>query len=193
MDSKKQRQSLEFLKIDFQECFEQMRHYDRLFWQVTAGIFSLDAAILATVFNLLKSKYFSTSILGILVFGGFIIGIIVLCFLLKNRIYYVKVARFVNEVRRQYLENKPLEVENQAKLYTDPEYPKYSNLASSQLASIYIMIIINSFYAFVGLLFLTENFVIALLSFVFLLIIQVILTICFLRSKEKSLRRETNG
>jgi len=185
VDFDKQHQSLEFLKIDFQECFEQMRHYDRLFWQVTAGIFSLDAAILATVFNLLESKYFSTSILGLVVFGGFIIGIIALWFLLKNRIYYVKVARFVNEVRRQYLENKPLGVENQAGLYTNPEYPKYSNLTSSQLTSVYIMIIINSFYAFVGLLFLTENSGIALLSFVSLLIIQVILTVCFLRSKEK--------
>lgn len=184
MNPEKEEKSLEFLKIDFQECFEQMRHYDKLLWQVTVGILSLYAAILATVF--MKSKYFPTSVLGFIVFGGFIVGIIALWFLLKSRIYYVKVARFVNEVREQYLKNKPLGIENKAGLYTDPEYPKYSNLTSSQLTSVYVMMIINNFYIFMGLLFLTKNLIIAILSFVLTLTIQIIFTIYYLKLKEKN-------
>ena len=185
-----QKQTLEFLKLDFQECFEQMRHYDRLVWQVAIGIFSLDAAILAVVFNLLKTKYFSLKILGLfIILGGCIIGLFALWFLLKNRIYYVKVARFINEVRKHYLERKPLGIKNMAGLYTNPEYPKYNNLFSSQLASVYIIIIMNSFYLLIGTIFLTKSLVVSTLVFTAFLIFQLAITICFLSLKENPLRR----
>jgi len=179
--------SIELLKIDFQECFNQMRHYDNLIWQVTAGILSLDAAILAVIFNLLDSKETVKPVLplfisSVIALGGLIIGLFALYFILKTRIYYVKVARYVNEVREQYLKENPLGIRNQAGLYTNPSFPKIANFKSSQLVPSYILILINSFFFLLGLFLIIKKPGLSIIFFISIILFQISFLFLFLRS-----------
>jgi len=178
--------SIELLKIDFQECFNQMRHYDNLIWQVTAGILSLDAAILVVIFNILDSKktikpVLSFLISGIIAIGGLIIGLFTLYFILRTRIYYAKVARYVNEIRKQYLKENPLDIKNQAGLYTNPSLPKIANFKSSQLVPTYILILINTFFSLLGILIVIKDIALSIVISLSIMVFQISFLICFLR------------
>ena len=183
--------STEILKLDFQECFNQMRHYDNLIWQVTAGIFSLDAAILAVIFNLLDSQKavklsLHLFISGSIAIGGLITGLLALYFILRTRIYYVKVARYVNEVRKQYLRESPLGIKNKAGLYTNSLFPKIANFKSSQLTPAYILIIINTFFSLLGTLLITKELTAIIAIPISVISFQIAFLICFLKHHEKS-------
>lgn len=182
---------LDLLRTDFQQCFEQMRHYDRIFLQFVAGVFSFNTAILVILFKLFQNSTnkflfldFKQVWLIILIMALFV-GVFSLIFLSRNRLYYVRVTRFVNEVRNHYLSIQPLNITNKAKLYVDYKHPKTFSLFSTQVILVYILSIFNAFYLFMFVFILTKNFCSSvILSFV-LLIIQVVVVLIFLWKSDK--------
>lgn len=183
---------LDLLKTDFQQCFEQMRHYDRIFLQFVAGIFSFNTAILVILFKLFQNSTKKFLFLDlkqiwlIILIMALCVGFFSLIFLSRNRLYYVRVARFVNEVRNHYLSIQPLNIANKAKLYVDYKHPKTFSLFSTQVILFYILSILNAFYLFMLVFILTKNFCSSfILSFV-LLIIQVVATLIFLWKSDNS-------
>lgn len=142
----------ELLKTDFQQCFEQMRYYDSIFWSTVKFMVTGYAVVFTATGGLLGLKLSSgiawTGITVLLFFTGFA-GTLLLLVLLRSRMYYLRVARFVNEVRQAYINQKVMGVQNIAGLYTDPRSPKAMNPTSTQLITTYFTAICNSlFYAF---------------------------------------------
>jgi len=143
---------LELLKTDFEQCFEQMRHYDSVFSNTVKFMLTGYAVVITATGGLLGLGLSLVTrwvgIAGLLFFTG-LAGTLLLLVLLHNRKYYVRVARYVNEVRQSYIKQKVLGIQNLADIYTNPKLPRAMNPLSSQLIIMYFAAICNSvFYAF---------------------------------------------
>ncbi len=188
----------ELLKTDFQQCFQQMRHYDSIFLSIVKFMFTGYAAVFTATGGILGLQLSSgiawTGITILLFFTGFA-GMLLLFLLLRNRIYYVRVARFVNEVRHTYINQKVMGIQNIAGLYADPRSPKAMNPMSTQLIILYFILICNSlFYAFgtasacaeQELEVLRVNLLWPAIVFVVALVFQLILVVLYLKLKDKN-------
>ena len=80
---------------------------------------------------------------------GLLLGIVIFAVIIRNRIYFVRMARYVNELRELFLQHKPLGFENHTRMYTRSDEPYYFNWLSSQSWLIYIVAFLNAMVLFV--------------------------------------------
>jgi hypothetical protein len=109
--------------------------------------------------------------------------------MVRTRIYFAQVTRYINEVRRSYLVGHPMKVTNESGMYADPKVPPYMDRGSSQLSFMYIMTILNSFLGGVAVYLLTVGYerqaAAVVLTFGALLVIQLYLVVSHLRGWQK--------
>jgi len=137
-----------FLERDFNQCFTQMRHYDGQIMDIVKFTFTTYTAILGVafaVYQFTKKEHvdlipISTVITGV----GFLFGVVMTTLIVRNRVYFVVVARYINEHRRHFLKNKPLGFENSSGMYVSSSHPHYFNWRSSQSLMLYLVVILNS-------------------------------------------------
>lgn len=137
----------EFLKSDFAQCHEWMRHYDSSFASMTNFFYSGFAAILAASYALYSGfpESFDASLgATILLLFGSLLSPIFIYWLMKNRVYFTKVARLVNEIRGAYLKQEPLEVTNKSKIYTNYKLPSFYNPVSTHSILLYFIALCGS-------------------------------------------------
>lgn len=119
---------------------------------------------------------------------GLLLGLFMFTLLIRNRVYFVQVARYVNEQRGLFLSYKPLGFENAAKMYTDYFQPSYFNWRSSQAWFMYLIAFLNSTLLGV-LLYITfvsniYKWKIVVISSLTLFIVQLVIAIWYLISRE---------
>jgi len=145
----------EFLTHDFDQCNEQLRHYDNMSWDITKFSFvELLVGITAiwAIFGFAKTPENADSYLShnYLIVIPIILGICYIFSLLasflisRNRVYYAKAARYINEHRRFSLELKPLGFSNSSKFYTSIDEPHTFNTCSTHLVSLYVLQLISA-------------------------------------------------
>jgi len=125
----------DLLVADFQQCFEQMRHYDSQFILAIKFLYTLYVGIAGASYVLVTARqeeYGTIMAAGLLCFGA-IVGVLFLYYLLRTRVYYTRVARYINEIRLSYLRLSPMAVENKAGIYTDPAKPRAFSPASTHI------------------------------------------------------------
>lgn len=200
-DSEKENPTHEdFLRADFDQCFSQMRHYDTNLFEMVKFIFTGYAAVISAVAALLGSHPRQASTLigssGLMFLGG-AGGTILLGFLLRNRVYFTAVARFINEIRRQYLQSNPIGVRNEAGFYTDPQCPKVLSPGSSHFILMYFVAMLNALLlgAFVSILYAwfnlqpncnpDFNYLCAIIVTVLVFIIELLWIILYAKAKDK--------
>ncbi len=130
----------DFLKADFDQCHQWMRHYDSSFSQMISFLYSGYAAIITAVYVLYSSfpsEYEANIGATILVSFSSLVSPIFLFWLMKNRVNFTRVARWVNEIRGEYVKFESLEIKNVSKMYTDPKYPPYFNPGSTHILFLY--------------------------------------------------------
>ena len=134
---------------DFQQAFYMLRHYDDVNWNLTKFSFgqilvSLGAcwtiffeANKSNALSILRS-YYSVGIFVLLVLSAAftLISILGIC---KNRTYFVKVSRYINEHRKFALDNSELCFHNVSKMWDNPGIPKNLDLGSTQLICLYLL------------------------------------------------------
>jgi hypothetical protein len=137
----------EFLLFEYQECFNHMRHYDSVEIDFIKFSFSGYIALVGGSFALLQylkgtpqGKLYVATVL----FLGFLGGIILLAFAVRNRSYYVIVARQVNTIRKYFLENSELDFINHNKCYLNDKKPQNFNPKSTYTFLITLLILFNS-------------------------------------------------
>jgi hypothetical protein len=140
----------EFLKEDFNQCHEWMRHYNSSFTSITNFYYTGFVAILTADYVLYSG--FPTNIeasigVTILLFFGSLLSPIFLYWLMKNRVYFTKTARWGNEIREAYLKQEPLEVKNKSKIYTNYKSPSYYNPGSTHSIFLYFTALCSSILA----------------------------------------------
>lgn len=184
-----EKEALNFLEQDFNQSFQQMRFYDSQIFEILKFMFSaytilIGASVSLYQLGITKNINFSVPIasaIGVgLVFGLFMFIVIV-----RNRVYFVQVARYINELRNFFFEFKPLGFNNKCKMYTNYEQPPYFNWRSSQLWLCYIVATLNSIL-FAVLLYVVYSYMwnIAIYGFLMLFIFQLFSAIWYLKSRE---------
>jgi len=137
-----------FLLNDFNQCFQQLRHYDSQIVDIFKWGFALYTFIIATSIGLYqfgKEKVidFSLSTTALLLLGV-INGFILLMLMIRNRKYYVRVCRYINEQRCFFFEKLQTNFENLSGMYVDRQYPEYVNWRSTHSFFLYICTLFNS-------------------------------------------------
>jgi hypothetical protein len=137
-----------FLERDFNQCFEQMRHYDTLMADLVKFVFTVYTALVGVAIGLYEfSKSKNLDLLpavAAILAVGYLVGLAIFLLLIRYRVYYVVVARYINWHRRFFLNEKPLGFQNLTGMYTNPILPPYFNWRSSYAAYLYLVSILNS-------------------------------------------------
>ncbi len=134
----------EFLLVEFQQCFEHMRHYDNsriALMKFLMSFYSILPPLIYGTFNIFYhqlTNFFFYLYLFLLVV--FLFGFLMLGMLIQNRKYFVRVARQVNTIRR-YFWNKRDIISN---LPLDSSKPRAHHHESVHLWSIYTILSLNS-------------------------------------------------
>lgn len=196
-------ESIKFLERDFNQCFEQMRHYNsqisnmcKFIWTAYTVLFTfiigchkhaLDNPLYASEMRMACTG----GLIVALAFGLCLYGIIV-----RNRIYFVLMARYINEHRGFFLSTQPLGFRNNSGNYDEWKSVPYFNPMSSQSFFMYITCFFNgiitgilSYHLLGKYTCLSANLVIGVASFCLLLI----LTIGYLKSKDNKKAHEAVG
>jgi hypothetical protein len=185
-------ESAKFLERDFNQCFEQMRHYDGQIIEIVKFALAAystiaGAALVFYRYGLDKNADFRAPALAILVVG-LLLGITLLALVARNRAYFVLVTRYINEHRDFFLKDKPLGFPNQTRMYTNWTQPPYFNWRSSQALLLYSLAVLNSGLLGLGLYLLFERssckWWIVGVSVAVALGAQLALAIVYLRTRE---------
>jgi hydroxymethylpyrimidine pyrophosphatase-like HAD family hydrolase len=147
--------AIDFLNHDFDQSYEQLRHYDNLSWDITKFSFIELLAGIAAVWAIygfalnpenpsswIKDNYtlLIPSIFGIC----YIFSILATFLISRNRVYFSKVAKYINEHRNFSLSIKPIGFSNQTKFYTNIKFPPAFDKWSTHLVSLYVIQLISA-------------------------------------------------
>lgn len=143
-----EKEAVKFLERDFNQCFQQMRHYDAQILDILKFMFTAYSALIAVALGLYQfglKEGNDLSLPAIAALGvGLILGLFMFALVIRNRVYFVQVTRYVNEHRGFFLKNRPVGFENKSKMYTNYEQPPFFNWRSSQSWLCYIVAVLNS-------------------------------------------------
>jgi hypothetical protein len=185
-------EGLKFLERDFNQCFQQIRHYDSQMFDILKFMFTGYTALIGVALGLYKfgiEKNVDMALPASAALSvGLLLGLFMFALSIRNRVYFVQVTRYVNEQRGFFLCYKPLGFENATKMYTDYFQPPYFNWRSSQAWFMYIIAFLNS--TLLGIL-LYIAFVsnrckwnIVVIGSLVLFIVQLVIAIWYLISRE---------
>lgn len=137
-----------FLDRDFTQCFTQMRHYDSQMVDVCKFAFgayttAVGAALALFKYGLDKSIDYGPAARAILTIA-LLLGVAMVSLIVRNRVYFVVVTRYLNEHRGLFLSHKPLGFQNLTRMYTNAHQPPFFDWRSSQSLLLYILCILNA-------------------------------------------------
>lgn len=194
MDNAKQKEAIDFLKRDFEQCFEQMRYYDNQINSMCKFIWTAYTALFAFIIGCQKYALDNQQVangvrwacLGALIVA-IALGLCLYGIIVRNRVYFVIVTRYINEHRGFFLETRPLGFNNESGIYVEWQKVPYFNPMGSQSFFMYITCFLNgiiigliSYLLLNNQVCLLTHFIVGIISFFLLLT----LTIIYLKSKE---------
>jgi len=184
--------AFKILNSDFIQCFHQMRHYDGQILDLLkfsfTGYTALAGIALAVYKFGIEKKVDLTLPIVVALAIGLTMGFIILALMVRNRAYYVPLARYVNHIRGLAFNHRPLDFENITKMYINYKKPPFFHWRSTQAWMIYIESILNS--ALLGILLYIAGVVTSInscliLACFILMAIQIIWAALYLSSLEK--------
>jgi len=159
---------LDFLSADFGEAFSQLREYDTRIWDVTKFTFlELLAGIGAvwTIFTVANGDKAPAPLTpvwelvgAILLIISFLFSFLAVHLVLRTRVYFVRVARYINAQRHFYFSLDPSVYPNESKYYTRFDKPEYNDADSTELWSVYAINVVSSFVFGLGVGLLANYF-----------------------------------
>src|SRR2546426_874593 len=136
------------LATDFGQCFEQMRYYDESFRKTLEFSFGGVASTIAASAAFL-GQYGMTSattqFVGLLLLVASFASLLLVFFMARNRVYFAIVARFVNEIRKLYLDRSPGGFGNKSRIYDSHKLPRIFDPGSTQTFQLLFLSVCNSF------------------------------------------------
>jgi len=138
----------DFLARDFEQSFEQSRHYDDQLWSVCQFAFTGYTTVIPIAIGLFEySAQTLVSAAVALLAVSFVLGLFLFAVMIRNRVYFVFVTRYLNEHRDFFLKAKPLGFENTTQMFTDRTKPPFFDWRSSEAWLFYIVGLLNSLAA----------------------------------------------
>ena len=148
------KQSIEFLKTDYEQVFSQLRDYDDQIWEITKFSFLQLLASIGAVWaifslahgekapEILKVQW--TIVSSVILIVSFLFSLLAVQFILRIRVYFAAAARYINDQRGFFLSSMPLGFNNRSGFYTDYRFPKAFDAWSTQLLSAYVISLTGS-------------------------------------------------
>jgi len=198
----------DLLVSDFEQCFEQMRHHDDAFENLLQFAYTGVVAVAGasgTLLQIWHANPLNVATVGLILLFSWMAGVVVVMSLAKNRVYFAKVARYVNEIRHLYLAKSTAVIANKAKMYTDWRFPPILDFGSTQTFQIYLASACDSFLFASGIITLiayrnvsnhTEanvNWFWGILSFVASLVVEIVLIFVYWHLKEREYENPAGG
>jgi len=196
--------SVNFLKEDFNQCFQMLRHYDLLNWEITKFSFvelliSVSCVWTLYTFSINPSNFqtlianISVWLIPIILSMSYIFSLLASFLISRNRVYFVKTAKYLNEHRQFSLSNQPLGFTNETKYYTSLDFPNAFDPCSTHLVSLYVILFIGTiflaifFYFFFAYFHFPNLFSIIISIFIGCLsfIINLFFLIIYLKKQDK--------
>jgi len=140
-------QSTQYLLAEYQQCFNHMRHYDGIIISVIKYSFTILAAVISIGFAFFKffaGEPYQIPVLIAILSLAFLIGLISIILILKNRVYFVDVTRQVNSLRSYFLSNSSIDFIKHNVLPIDPAKPFCLNFGSSFFWQLFIILLLDS-------------------------------------------------
>jgi len=184
-----EKEALKFLERDFNQCFQQMRHYDAQILDILKFMFTAYSALIGVAiglyqFGLKEGKDLSSPAIAALVVG-LSLGLFMFAVIVRNRVYFVQVARYINEQRSFFFKLKPMGFENKSKMYANNGQPPFFNWRSSHSWLCYIIAALNSTLLGVLLYIVFPcAWKIVTIGCMVLLLLQLIIAIAYLKFRE---------
>jgi len=181
-----------FLERDFNQCFSMMRHYDAQVLEICKFAFTAYTALAAGAIALyqfsINKQLDLVPAACIALAISLSLGFFLFALAVRNRVYFVVVARYINEHRQLFLSSRPLGFQNISRMYTNPSQPPFFNWRSSQLCMIYIIAALNSTLLGLLLFFVFHDYpcrwYIVGIGVGVLLLVQLVAAVFYLRSRE---------
>lgn len=182
-----QESATRFLITEYEQSFSHMRHYDNIVMSLIRYLFTFFAAVFTAsiaLYQYLADAPYQNMVIGIISLFSFMVGIIFLILILRNRLYFAIVARQVNSIRNYFLNNMELDYSQYNVSYTNPDEPRALNIFSSYTLLYFMAGLINGALAGASYLFLYAHFkgvtiediwFVGLLIFVGVVIIEVLI------------------
>jgi hypothetical protein len=187
--SEEEREALKFLERDFNQSYQQMRHYDSQIFDILKFMFTAYSALIGVAlgfyqFGLKEKIDLALPAIAALMIG-LVLGLFMFALVIRNRVYFIQVTRYVNEQRGFFFKYKPIGFENRAKMYTNYKQPPYFNRGSSHSWLCYIVAFLNSilFGVLLYILYLS-SWTPAMVGCLILFILQLTIAITYLKSRE---------
>jgi len=179
---------LDLLIEDYNNCFEQMRYYDNQINEYIKFIITFYVAVFGTIATLFgidginKISIIPYIKMGLIILG--LLGTIFLLIIIKNRVYFVLMARYINCIRGDVF--KDLKILNSVSIYTDKNKPEYWDSYSSQILLAHVCILFNciSFCLFIS--YYSNELFIIFGAGILLYAIQVIVISKYLKVKDRN-------
>ena len=165
-----------------------MCHYDSQIVDVCKFAFVGYSSVLGVAIGLYKfgieKKVNFVLPAAAIILVALIVGLVVFSLVIRNRVYFVVVTRYVNELRGHFLDVKPLGFENKTGMYTNWKKPPYFDVWSSQLLASYMIGFFNA--TLLGVLLYLAKFACAWIGIlsIGLLFLQIVLGFWYLRSRD---------
>jgi hypothetical protein len=142
------KENAKFLDRDFIQCFTQMRHYDSQMVDVCKFAFgayttAVGASLALFKYGLEAKVDYAPAAQAILMVA-LLLGIAMVSLIVRNRVYFVIVTRYVNEHRGFFLSSAPLGFQNHTRMYTNAHQPPFFDWRSSQSLLLYILCVLNT-------------------------------------------------
>jgi len=146
----------ELLSHDFDQSYQQLRHYDSLNWDITKFSFIellLKITAVWAIYGFAKDSDNVNTLVAInyqwlipSIFGvSYIFSLLASFLISRNRVYYAKTARYINEHRKLALKHKPFGFENATRFYTNTNFPPAFDKWSTQLVCFYVIQLVSAF------------------------------------------------
>jgi len=187
--SDQEKEALKFLERDFNQCFQQMRQYDSQIFDILKFMFTAYSALIGVAlglyqFGLKENTNLSLPAIAALAVG-LIIGLLLFAFIIRNRVYFVQVVRYINEQRGFFFNYRPMGFENLSKMYTNYNQPPYFNWRSSHAWLCYIVAALNSILLGTLLYVLYPcTWKLVIVGTTALFFLQLVIAIKYLKSRE---------
>ena len=142
----------ELMVNDFQQCMYMVRHYDSVNWDLTKFAFGQIMIVLGACWTIMVHEKEKTEtllqvfddgithyILGVILLFSALFDYLSLAAILRNRSYFVKTSKYLNEYRRLALKDNPYGFQNECKMWTNPTFPKLMDWKSTQILCVYLL------------------------------------------------------
>lgn len=136
---------------DFSQSMEMHRHYDSLNWQITKFAFGeilVAIGVCWTVFNLDSANEATPNLKWIVMLlicaESWLFVMLSIYTIVKNKVYFVRTARHINELRNHVLQRKPFGFANETYFWSNPAYPIVRDYRSTQYVSFYMIVILTT-------------------------------------------------